>query len=228
MVVIPAKNEEATIGTVVSKIKADLGAEILVVNDGSTDNTADVAVAAGAKVLSPVLPLGAWGATQTGIRYALKKGCDAVVTMDADGQHESAFVSEMHALIASGQADVVIGSCPQRGSAARQLAWALFRKMTGLGFEDLTSGFRIYNRAAMEVLASAEATLLDYQDIGVLIMLRKAGLEIKEYPVTMSERQTGKSRIFNSWFAVGWYLLQTGVLCLARWESKVAVPPRRA
>lgn len=72
-----------------------------------------------ATALTPVLPLGAWGATQVGIRYALKKDCEAVVTMDAVGQHESAFVSEMHALIASGQADVVIGSCPQRGSAAR-------------------------------------------------------------------------------------------------------------
>ncbi|MBZ0091233.1 MAG: glycosyltransferase family 2 protein [Sulfuricellaceae bacterium] len=226
MVVIPAKNEEATIGLVVKKIKADLGSEIVVVNDGSTDNTVDEAISAGAKVLSPVLPLGAWGATQTGIHYALKKGCAAVVTMDADGQHESAFVSEMHALIASGQADVVIGSCPQRGSVSRRLAWAMFRKLTGLGFGDLTSGFRIYNRAAMEVLASAEATLLDYQDIGVLIMLRKAGLEIKEYPVAMSQRQTGKSRIFNSWFAVSWYLLQTGILCLARWESKVPTAPR--
>jgi len=73
-----------------------------------------------ATALTPVLPLGAWGATQVGIRYALKKDCEAVVTMDAVGQHESAFVSEMHALIASGQADVVIGSCPQRGSAARR------------------------------------------------------------------------------------------------------------
>lgn len=217
-IIIPAKNEVDTIGLVVEEIKASCECPIVVVNDGSADETAEAARQAGAIVLEPVLPLGAWGATQAGIRYAHAWGGDIVITMDADGQHESEAVPDLLRLLQDRTADVVIGACPQRASMLRRMAWAIFRRMSGFKFEDLTSGFRAYNRAAMEVLISEEATLLDYQDIGVLILLRKAGLRIAEVPVPMYPRMAGKSRIFSSWFAVGWYMVKTAVLCLARWR----------
>ncbi len=220
LIVIPARNEAATIGAVVGKLRQAGPFAILVVNDCSTDHTAARAAEAGAVMLSPVLPLGAWGAIQTGLRYAEKRGFDCVVTLDADGQHESRFVPDLLEKIRSGEADVVIGAYPERGSPARRLAWAFFRKLTGFEFADLTSGFRAYNRRAIELLSDEEATLLDYQDVGVLLLLRQAGLRIVEVPVSMQLRANGISRVFCSWWAVFRYLLETGVLCLAHWGGR--------
>jgi glycosyltransferase involved in cell wall biosynthesis len=220
LIVIPARNEAATIGEVVGKLRQAGPFAILVVNDCSTDLTAARAAEAGAVMLSPVLPLGAWGAIQTGLRYAEKRGFDCVVTLDADGQHESRFVPDLLEKIRSGEADVVIGAYPERGSPARRLAWAFFRKLTGFEFADLTSGFRAYNRRAIELLSDEEATLLDYQDIGVLLLLRQAGLRIVEVPVSMQLRANGISRVFCSWWVVFRYLLETGVLCLAHWGGR--------
>jgi len=114
----------------------------------------------------------------------------------------------------------VIGACPERGSRARHIAWAYFRLLTGFGIEDLTSGFRYYSRDACRVLASEEATLLDYQDVGVLLLLRRAGFGIAEVSVTMLPRQNGISRIFFSWGAVVRYMAETTLLCLARWNTR--------
>jgi glycosyltransferase involved in cell wall biosynthesis len=164
--------------------------------------------------------MGAWGAMQAGIRYAQAKGYQAVITMDADGQHE---VNELPRLLSMrDEADLVIGAYAARASRARRIAWRWFIHLTGLDLEDLTSGFRYYNKAAMRILASEEATLLDYQDLGTLLMIRKAGLRIAEVPVAMKLRTLGKSRIFNSWFSVGRYMALTTLLCLSRWRVKRA------
>ena len=72
----------------------------------------------------------------------------------------------------------------------------------------------------MRVLASEEATLLDYQDVGTLLMVRRAGLRIIEVPVEMKRRAVGKSRIFNSWLGVGRYMALTTLLCLSRWRVR--------
>lgn len=218
LVVIPARNEAATIGTVIQALRAQGMQHIVVVNDQSTDDTAVLARAAGATVLNPVLPLGAWGAMQTGIRYALRHGYGQVITIDADGQHEPACIPAL--LEAARVYDVVIGAHPERGSTARHIAWRYFRAITGFSIQDLTSGFRCYNRAACEVLADEEATLLDYQDLGVLLLLRHAGLRITEVPVEMYPRLTGPSRIFASWPKVARYMFESTLLCVARWHPK--------
>ena len=116
------------------------------------------------------------------------------------------------------QADVVIGAFPERASRLRRIAWQWFRQLAGFDLRDLTSGFRYYNRSAMQTLAIEEATLLDYQDLGILLLARKAGLRIAEVPVEMGMRVSGKSRIFDSWVSVGRYLALTTLLCLARWQ----------
>ncbi len=187
------------------------------VDDQSTDNTGAIARQAGATVTRPTLPLGAWGGMQLGIRHALRQGYQTVITMDADGQHE---VQEIPYLLAGmASADVVVGAHPQRASRLRHIAWRWFRAIAGFELRDLTSGFRCYNRSAIELLAADEATLLDYQDVGVLLLLRKSGLRIAEVPVNMNARQIGKSRIFNSWFSVTRYMATTTLLCLARWRT---------
>jgi hypothetical protein len=136
--------------------------------------------------------------------------------MDADGQHRAAQISSLVKPLRAGEAEVVIGACPERVSRARRLAWSYFRLLTGLSLEDITSGFRAYNPSAIELLASAEASLLDYQDIGVLLIIRHRNLRIVEVPVLMDARTTGTSRVFSSWLIVAKYLLQTSLLCLAR------------
>jgi glycosyltransferase involved in cell wall biosynthesis len=216
LVVIPARNEATTIGALLDDLRAAGYEHVLVVDDLSDDGTGDIARAGGAKVLRPVLGMGAWGGMQTGIRYGLRQGFECVVTMDADGQHE---VAELPALLqASEDADVVIGAFPQRASRARRIAWIWFRTLTGLGLTDLTSGFRCYSGTALKVLASSEATLFDYQDVSTLLLLRRAGVRIVEVPVLMNERVAGKSRIFNSWLSVVRYMVVTTLLCLSRWR----------
>ncbi len=219
LIVIPARNEAASIVEVIKDIRNRFEWPIVVVDDNSHDNTFELARNCGAVALKLALPLGAWGATQCGIRYALQRGYATVVTMDADGQHESAYLSSILEPLRLGVADVVIGAYPQRASRARLAAWSFFRWMSGFDLTDLTSGFRSYNRAALEVLASPEATLIDYQDLGVLIMLSKANLKIIEVPVQMQARRNGASRVFASWWSVVWYLAQTAILCVARWEK---------
>jgi glycosyltransferase involved in cell wall biosynthesis len=219
LVVIPALDEAASIADVVARVRALGNADIVVVDDGSKDDTARLAAAAGAVVLQPPLRQGAWGAMQTGIRHAVREGYAGVVTMDADGQHEP---DELATLLRAAEkgADVVIGACPARGSFMRRLAWRYFRFLTGFAFEDLTSGYRYYNRKACYLLAGGEATLLDYQDVGVLLLLHRAGLRVREVPVSMNPRQYGASRIFYSWWSVARYMAETTLLCLARWNTK--------
>ncbi len=216
VVLIPAHNEQKTISNVIQEAKLALSSEVVVIDDASTDNTAHIARTAGAIVLPLPLQLGAWGATQTGIRYALNAGYQTAITMDADGQHQASYLGTLLRPIASRQADVVIGACPDRASRARRIAWSFFRLLTRLSLRDITSGFRAYNRIAMATLASREASLLDYQDVGVLLILRRAGLHIIELTVPMNTRLSGGSRVFSSWLVVGSYLLKTTILCIAR------------
>ncbi len=216
LVVIPALNEADCIGDVIAQALTHAGVDVLVIDDGSSDETAAVALLAGARVTRAPLWQGAWGAIQTGIRYAVRHGYSGVVTMDADGQHEPGYLPAL--MEAAADADVVIAACPGRGSRMRHIAWSYFRFLTGLSFDDLTSGFRYYNAHACRLLATQEATLLDYQDIGVLLLLRRADLRVAEIPVAMNPRKSGASRVFSSWWTVGRYMAETTLLCLARWK----------
>ena len=202
--------------TVVRGIVRALGCDVLVVNDASTDATAGIAQEAGARVIVLPLRLGAWGAAQAGLRYAVRNGYDLAITLDADGQHHP---EELPALIAAHDAAgaaVTIGACPARLSQAKRIAWSYFRLLTGLTVTDFTSGLRVYDRRAIRALASRQASLLDYQDIGVLMLLRNKGLPIHEAPTAMSPRAAGASRVFSSWLTVFHYMVATTVLCIAR------------
>jgi hypothetical protein len=91
-----------------------------------------------------------------------------------------------------------------------------------LELQDLTSGLRAYNHAAISVLACDETSLLDYQDIGVLLYLKKQGIRIMEAPVIMNPRLSGHSRVFSSWWTVGRYLALTAVLSLSKRKRETA------
>lgn len=220
LVVMPAYNEGDTIFDVISSIKLQLNTDVLVVSDASKDDTCAQAEAAGAKVLSLASNLGAWSATQAGIRYAVRHGYTHVLTMDADGQHLPEECLKLIEHMQADGADVVIGEFQQRASNLRQLAWRWFRLLTGLSIHDLTSGFRLYGHDALNVLVGREATLLDHQDVGILLLLRHANLRVQEAEVRMLPRQSGKSRVFQSWWRILSYMTHTSIFCLAKLGSR--------
>lgn len=228
LAVIPARDEAITVVSVVEGVRRALGCRVLVVDDASTDDTAAKARAAGADTLRLPLGLGAWGATQTGIRYAHRNGYAGVITLDADGQHLPESLPTLFEAQAVSMANVVIGTCVERLSHAKRIAWRYLRALTGLGLGDFTSGLRLYDRAAVEILAGPAASLLDYQDVGVLMLLAKNGLAITETPVPMLPRREGHSRVFASWPVVALYMLHTTVLCLAQLDSGRRRPPALA
>lgn len=212
--VIPARDEAATVGAVARGALA-LGFPVIVADDDSTDATAAAAAEAGATVLALPCRLGAWGATQAGLRLALGMGADIIVTLDADGQHRPEDIPALAAPVARGTADIAIGSCPERGGPARQGARRLLRALSGLSVADPTSGFRAYGRQAARAMLGAEALLADYQDLGLLLLARRRGLRLAEVPVGMGARADG-SRVFPSWLHVARYLAYTAAIACAR------------
>ena len=222
LIVIPAFNEAENLKKLLPKLIETVSHDIVVVNDASVDGTAEVVNEAGVHCLTLPLQLGAWGATQTGIRYSKRKGYDLVITMDADGQHLPLEVNALMQLYMQSKANVVIGTFPSRLSQLKKMAWAFFKLLTGIKIEDLTSGFRLYDEQAIKTLSSRQASMLDYQDVGVLLLLLGAGLTISEVPVKMHNRSDGKSRVFSSWLVVLKYMVQTTTLCIANIGKRTA------
>ncbi len=212
LILIPARNEEASVAEVITEVIQHTGCRVVLIDDASTDATVQMARQAGAVVLPLSVRLGAWGALQTGMRYALREGYQHVITMDADGQHEAADLHKLFEPVHEGRADVSIGACVSRGSPLRKIAWVFLKWISDLTMEDITSGFRAYNQLAVRLLATREATLLEYQDIGVLAKLKRNGLKISEVQVDMCPRTTGHSRVYSSWLMVAYYMVQASIL----------------
>ena len=219
LVVIPAWNEAGSIRSIVLSIREKFSIDVLVVDDGSLDNTAALAKQAGAVVIQLAMNMGAWTATQTGFRYALSRNYRMVVTMDADGQHFAESISVLLDNLISREFDVVIGANPARATKNRRISWAFFRFLTGFEIEDFTSGLKAYNSESMRLLLHRRAHLFDYQDLGTLLLLRRYGLKICEVPVPMQKRQYGHSRIFSNWWQVFRYIMLSTVLCVSKYRN---------
>lgn len=199
LVVIPALNERGRIGPVVQRVRAQLEADVLVVDDGSTDTTAAEAMEAGARVARHATNLGYGSALQTGYRFALRHGYDAVLQLDADGQHDPESIPVL--LTALDGADVVVGSrflgaSTYRASFARRVGMKLFGliggALSGRRLTDPTSGFQAISRAALTFYAH-ERFPTDYPDADVLAMVARSGLRLVEVPVVMKQSPDGKS-----------------------------------
>lgn len=216
VVLIPAHNEAEDIAFVIGEINKHSNFPVVVIDDASSDTTISVARQAGARVIPLAVQLGAWGATQAGLRYALKNDYHYAITMDADGQHLAESLPALLKPIINKEADVTIGACTRRGSALRKIAWMMMKRVSGLRLEDLTSGFRVYDRRAIRRLAAWQATLLEYQDVGVLAMLQSTGISIKDVEVTMLPRRHGISRVFYSWTSVIYYMSYTMLLSFTK------------
>ncbi|SDD27393.1 Glycosyltransferase involved in cell wall bisynthesis [Paracidovorax valerianellae] len=217
LVVISTHNHAAGIQHLIQRVRSLVGADVLVVDNRSTDGTCHLAESTGATVLRPLLAMTTWGSLQTGLRYGLARGYDAVITIDAEGRYE---VEEISSLLSRRQeGDVVVSHFSTRTSWARRLAWSWFRFLTGFALHDFVSGFRLYNRKALEVAVSTEATLLDYQDIGTLLLMRRRGLRIKEVALPMHTAKVDRSKIFQSWANALRYVAVSSLLCIAHWRG---------
>lgn len=216
LAVIPARDEVATVAEVVRGVRESLGCRVLVVDDASTDGTAAAARAAGADTLMLPIGLGAWGACQAGIRFAARNGFAGVISLDADGQHLPESLPLLFEAQARTKANVVIGTCIERLSLPKRIAWQYLRLLTGLPLRDFTSGLRLYDVRAVEMLAAPEASLLDFQDVGVLMLLAGKGMKMVETPTPMQPRKEGHSRVFASWAVVARYMFHTTILCISR------------
>jgi glycosyltransferase involved in cell wall biosynthesis len=201
--IVPALNEEVTVGRVIDEIRAfDPGFAIVVVDDGSTDRTAGVAVDRGAHVLRLPFNLGIGGAMQTGFRFAFEQGYDIAVQIDGDGQHDPSQLPKILAPVLAGEADLCVGSRftgqgAYRSSFLRRIGIKIFASIVsavvGQKVTDTTSGFRAVNSKGIALFASDYPH--DYPEVEATVMCVKHKLRLKEVPVEMRERGGGASSI---------------------------------
>ncbi len=198
-VIIPAYNEAGRVASTIASIRKFTDADIIVVSDGSTDDTIVEARQAGALVIELPFNLGYGAALQTGFKYALKKGYRFAVQMDADGQHDPSAIQSLIEPVLNDEVDIALGSrflgrADYKAPFIRRVGMFFFAVIasivTGRKVTDPTSGFQALNRKGMEFYAS-DAYPVDYPDADVIIMLYRKGIKFKEVPVTM-KRVVGK------------------------------------
>lgn len=202
LVIIPAYNEEATVGRVVEDVRRAMpGATPLVIDDGSSDRTAAVARAAGARVASLPFNGGIGTAVQTGFIVADREGFDVAVQVDGDGQHPANEVTRLLDEIATGSNYVIgsrfLGTGSYRATFARRrgismLSW-LISRLAGQRITDSTSGLRAADRRTIHRFAAHYPH--DYPEVEAVVLARRSGLSVREVPVEMRDRQDGRSSI---------------------------------
>jgi glycosyltransferase involved in cell wall biosynthesis len=203
--IVPALNEEHTIARVIDEVRAfDPGLDVVVVDDGSGDRTADVAAAQGARVLRLPFNLGIGGAVQTGFRFAYEHDYDIAVRVDGDGQHDPSQLGRVLEPVLRGDADIVVGSrfadeegVGYQSSRSRRIGIRILAgvvsRIVGQRVTDTTSGFQALNREGIALFARDYPH--DYPEVEATVMVFKHRLRLTEVPVTMRERGGGRSSI---------------------------------
>lgn len=199
LVVMPALNEEQSVARVIREVRhAQPGAAILVVDDGSTDRTAERATAAGAAVMRLPFNLGVGGAMRAAYRFARDNGFGVVMQVDADGQHDPDEIEQL--LAAAARADVIVGArfagrgeYSMRGPRrwAIQLLSALLSRIVRTPLSDPTSGFRLANARATALFAEHYPEEYLGDTVEALVIAHRAGLSITQVPVAMRRRESG-------------------------------------
>ena len=217
VVIIPAFNEEASVGHVLDELQAVLpGVRAVVISDGSKDNTKAVAASRGVAVLDIPCNLGVGGTVQAGFQYAIRNGYDHVVRIDADGQHPPSEIPKLMADMAEGGADLVIGT---RFGHVRQRVSTRFRylgirvlavfvsKICRSPVTDPTSGFWMLNRPLLDYFANYYPS--EYPEPEALALMRRQGYAYREVPVLFRVRTAGESSI-KPWGTV-YYAIKVGL-----------------
>lgn len=219
LVVVPAYNEEGSIRSVAESLRRE-NLDFVVINDGSTDDTAVILDKYSIPHIDLVENLGIGGAVQTGYIYAFTRGYDAAVQFDGDGQHDARFVRELLIPIEDGEADIVVGSrfsgtlSQFRSSAARRLGIRVLSSILYLvsrdSVKDVTSGFRAVNRPVLKLFSESYPT--DYPEPESLALAMSRGFVVREVPVVMHERAHGSSSI--SGLKSIWYMVKVSLSIL--------------
>lgn len=203
MIIIPAYNEAGNITNFINVLENDYPQyDYVIINDGSEDATAKVCAEHHFNVVNLPINLGIGGAVQTGYKYALRHDYDMAVQMDGDGQHDPQFLEGMIELMEREGADLVVGSrfINKEGfqsSATRRTGINILSTMawifTGVRVKDITSGYRLVNRNLIRLYANDYP--FDYPEPEAMVMAAVHQFRIKEHPVVMRERMSGKSSI---------------------------------
>jgi glycosyltransferase involved in cell wall biosynthesis len=217
LIIIPAYNEEQSIGGVVGDLRRVVpDYDRLVVNDGSVDQTGEVLEKLGERQLRLPFNLGYGLALQTGMQYALARGYDLVVTLDADGQHQPSDIPRLIEVLLTSGADMVIGSrfCKAGqygGPLMRRLGQELFSRLTHLLLRqrifDTSSGFKVFRSTVCAALVGS--SFMDFH-IETLVRLRLLDYKIIEAPILVRERVHGQS--MHSLASVFQYPVKTLIL----------------
>lgn len=230
LIIVPAFNESGNIRRTVGEILAcGYALDVLVVDDGSLDQTAAEARSAGVNVVSLPFNLGIGGAVQTGFQYAFLKRYDVAVQVDGDGQHDARYLPDLFKPLEQGQADITVGSrfigpfTGYRSSFVRRIGIHFFARLTSLltGFKisDPTSGFRAHNRKAISIFARDYPG--DFPEPESIVIARQRGLRVLEVPVQMRKRQAGHSSI-RYLYTLYYMVKVTFAICL----DMLKAPPR--
>ena len=210
LIALPAFNEEATAAAVIDGIPDSISVackpDVLLVDDGSTDDTAEIARQAGAIVISHGRNLGLGETFRTALSYARENGYHILVTIDADGQFNPEHISALVEPVIKNRADLVTASrfsdielipkMPKLKIWGNRRVARLVSKLSGIQIKDATCGFRVYGPAALEKLSSFSRFTYTQE---VIIDLASKGLSILEVPVkVLGERPVGSSRIASS------------------------------
>lgn len=210
LLIIPAYNEEKSIQKTIETVLPS-GFDYIVINDGSSDQTAKILDDNNYRHIDLIYNLGIGGAVQTGYKYAHDNNYDIAVQFDADGQHDISYLEKLIEPIRNNQADLVIGSCfidkslkNQRSSKIRRFGIHflsnIIKLFSGKRIHDPTSGFRAANKKVIELFASNYPQ--EYPEpISNFELLKFSHLKIKEVPVKMNKRKAGHSSI-HSWKSV--------------------------
>ena len=220
VVIIPAFNEEDSIGALLDELHRDVpGLPVVVISDGSRDDTAKLAAARGATVLDLPCNLGVGGAVQAGFQYAIRQGYAYVVRIDADGQHPPAEIPKLAAAMAAGGADLVIGI---RFGSARECVSTRFRYfgirvlavflslICRSRVTDPTSGFWLVSRPLLDYFAHYYPS--EYPEPEALALLRRQGYSFREVPVSFRPRMAGQSS--NKTWGTVYYANKVGLALL--------------
>jgi glycosyltransferase involved in cell wall biosynthesis len=232
--IVPAFNEERNIGRLLGELRLiDPGLEVVVISDGSTDRTAEVALAAGAHVVRLPFNIGIGGAVQTGFRYAWEGGYELAVRLDGDGQHDPGQLGAVVAPVVTGEADIAIGSRfmgegGYRSSAARRVGIRVLARAVSLithqRLTDTTSGFQALNRRAIALYAADLPH--DYPEVEGIVMAIRHKIRVREVPVTMREREHGHSSIGA--LASVYYMIKVLLAIFVDSFRRDVVPPEDA
>ncbi len=234
LAVVPAYNEAETVGTVVNSIRVHAPQfDVLVVDDGSTDDTGQVAAAVGARVMRPAFNLGIGGAVQCGFVYALEHDYDYVVQVDGDGQHCADEIEKLLAVMRDDPTlDMVCGSrfltkehgypAPISRRTGIHLFAFLLSRIIGQRVSDPTSGFRLYNRRGIALFARDYPH--DYPEVEAVLMVHFHRLRMQEVPVRMLSRGAGVSSIRSGKSA--YYMIKVLLAVFIGLARKRPVPAR--